>query len=295
MPRGARKLAVLAGGLFALLAGGALLLVWKASNSAIHPPAGEPEYTLKDYPELKPRDLRVSSTTGVSLAARFFPGKSGATVVVSHGYGGNQDEMLPVVDALQKSGLSVFTYDMRGSGRSGGEITFGTLEQKDLRSVIDHVSELPEVDPAKIGALGFSMGAATTVLTAADDQRIKAVVDDSGWADVRNWLRPKLVTSPRNRFGSLSLALVEARTATELDSLKPERVIGRLSPRPVLLVHGEADEVVPFSDGERNFEAAREPKEFLRVPSAAHGDTLQPGGATSSSRIVAFFNQALGA
>jgi fermentation-respiration switch protein FrsA (DUF1100 family) len=289
-----RSVAALLVGAFALLAGGALLLVWKASSSAIHPAPGEMPWTVADWPGLQPRELSVPSQTGVSLAGRFFPGESGATVVLSHGYGGNQDEMLPVVDALNKAGFGVFTYDLRGSGRSGGEITFGTLERKDLRSVIDHVAKLPEVDPGKIGALGFSMGAATTVLTAAEDPRIKAVVDDSGWSDVRNWLRPKLITSPRNRFGSLSLALVEARTETDLDSLKPERVVGKLSPRPILFVHGERDTVVPFADGERNFAAAKEPKEFWRLAEAAHGDTLLRGGAASSERVVAFFRQSLG-
>jgi dipeptidyl aminopeptidase/acylaminoacyl peptidase len=289
-----RRLVAGLAGAVALLGCAGLWLVWKASSSAIHPAPGQMPWSVKDWSGLSPREVTVESETGVSLAGRFFAGDDRATVVISHGYGGNQDEMLPVVDALHRAGFSVFTYDLRGSGRSQGEITFGTLEQRDLRSVVDFVAQLPEVDPERIGALGFSMGAATTVLTAAEDPRIKAVVNDSGWADVRSWLKPKLITSPRNRFGTLSLALVEARTETDLDTLKPEQVIADVSPRPILFVHGERDVVVPFSDAERNFAAAREPKELWRVADAAHGDTLLRGGATSSERVVTFFRQALG-
>jgi fermentation-respiration switch protein FrsA (DUF1100 family) len=122
------------------------------------------------------------------------------------------------------------------------------------------------------------------------------VADDSGWSQVNHWLRPTLrrqLTHPLDRFTPLSLAFVRLRTATDFGALKPERAIGRISPRPLLLVHGDADEVIPVGDAERDFAAAGEPKRLWRLAGGRHGDTLR--SAQVMRRIVAFFEQALSA
>lgn len=230
----------------ALLGGGfVLLLGWRASGGVMPPAEAQIDWSLESYPELAPEPVAVSSRTGITLAGRFFPGRNGATIILTHGYGGNQDETLPVVATLAAAGFSVFTYDLRGCGQSGGAVTLGALEQDDLRSVIDAVASRPDVDPERLGALGFSMGAAATVLAVAEDPRIKAVVDDSGWADVMHWLRPRLgdlIRHPRTPFTPLSLRLVELRTGIRLRRLRPVDAIGRLAPRLLLIIHGELDE-----------------------------------------------------
>jgi dipeptidyl aminopeptidase/acylaminoacyl peptidase len=292
-----RRVARLVLGLGVLGLGAELYLGWKASDSAIHPPREGAPWSLSDYPQLQAQRFELRSRTGVRLVGRFFAGRRPATIVLTHGYGADQDELLPSAAALHDAGFSVATYDGRGSGASEGEITFGTLEQDDLRSVVDHVAGRDDVDPQRIGAFGFSMGGATTILAAARDERIKAVAADSAWADARDWLRPSvtaMVLHPRDRFSWLSLKLVELRTATRLGDLKPAREIHRLGSRPLLLIHGEADTVVPVRDAELNLAAARGPKQLVRVPGAAHGDTIRPGGAAAGDRLTAFFEQALG-
>jgi dipeptidyl aminopeptidase/acylaminoacyl peptidase len=269
---------------------------WRASNDAVGRGVGAYDWTLADYPGLQPEEVKVKSRTGVELAARFFPGRSRATIVLSHGYSGTQDELLPVASALHEAGFSVFSYDLRGCGGSGGEITFGDRERDDLRSVVDYVASRDDVDAEKIGALGYSMGAATTLMTAAHDGRIKAVVADSGWSDVYSWLRPKALdvfVHPRHRFTPLSMMLIEWRTGVDFDDLKPVREIGAIAPRPLLLIHGTADDSVLPGDSDENFAAAREPKELWRIDGAGHGETLEPGGPTSSRRVVEFFQRAL--
>lgn len=262
----------------------------------MHPAPAAMPWDLGDYPELQAEAVTVNSRTGVSLAGRFFRGRTGTTIILSHGYGSNQDEMLPTANVLHAAGFNVFTYDMRGCGHSGGAVTLGALEQDDLRSVVDFVAARSDGDPQRIGALGFSMGAAATVLAAADDPRIKAVVNDSGWSDVKHWLKPRvldLVLHPRSRFSPISLKLVELRTRVHLGRLRPIDVIGRLSPRPIFIIHGARDAIVPPPDSERNFAAAGAPCELWIVEGAAHGDTVRPGGATSSPRVATFFDRAL--
>jgi uncharacterized protein len=285
-------------GLVAIGSGVIVLVAWRASGNAMRPPRGEVPWSLGDYPDLAPEAIDVVSSTGVTLHGRFFRGRDAATIVLSHGYGGIQDELLPVVSTLHRASFNVVTYDMRGCGETQGEITLGAREQKDLRSVIDFAASRPDVDPERIGALGFSMGGATTILAAAEDPRIKAVVADSAWSDVRHWVKPRLsdlFLRPTWHFSPLSLKMIELRTGIRLRRLRPVEVIGRLSPRPILIIHGTDDDVVPPGDSELNRAAAGARADLWLVPGAAHGDTLRPGGATPSHRITTFFERALAA
>ena len=86
---------------------------------------------------------------------------------------------------------------------------------------------------------------------------------------------------------------MELRTDIDFDDLKPMDDIAALAPRPILIIHGAGDESVPPGDSDQNFAAAREPKELWRLDGAAHGETVAPGGAASSERVVAFFRRAL--
>ena len=282
--------------LILLVLGAVFGVGWEASGRAIHPGSGTYEWQRSDYPELEAVDVLVESSTGATLAGRLFGGRTKATIVLVHGYGGNQDEMLPVAARLHEGGYTVFTYDQRGCGRSTGEVTFGAREQDDLISVVDHLASRPDVDVERLGAFGFSMGGATALLAAARESRIKAVVADSAWSDVRHWLRPSVgavFTHPRDRFNALSLKLAELRTGIALDDLRPVEVIARVSPRPILMIHGTADEVVVPTESERNYGAASEPKELVLVPDAGHGDTIAPGGASTDERVREFFDRAL--
>jgi len=282
-------------GAFAAVAGlGAV--GWRASGQAMQPVRGASRRSLDDYPELRPDDVVVEGRNGVSLAGRLIRGRGSATIVLVHGYGGNQDEMLPVAAALHAVGFGVFTFDTRGCGRSGGAVTFGALECDDLIAVVDNLVDRGDVDANRIAVLGFSMGAATAILAAAGDPRIKAVVADSAWSDVRSWLRPSLrsfLLHPRDRFSPPSLKLVELRTRIDLDLLRPVDAVGAISPRPLLLLHGSADTVVLPEDSSRLLAAAGDPNERMLINGAQHGDTIAPGGAACGSAVLAFFERAL--
>ena len=276
-------------------AAGLAALAWRASARAVHPGPASYAWSPTDFPELAAEEVTVDSSTGARLAGRFFPGSKRSTIVLTHGYGGTQDEMLPVAAALHRSGYTVFTYDTRGCGRSGGEITFGAREQDDLISVVDHLASRPDVDSEHIGALGFSMGGATTLLAAARDPRIKAVVADSAWKTAKSWVRPSLravFLHPRDHFSALSVAFAELRAGVDLDDLRPVDAMRSLQKRPVLLIHGSADDVVLPADAEA-LAAAHVDAELWRIEGAAHGATVEPGGATTSERVAQFFERAL--
>ena len=270
--------------LLLLVLAGLLALGWRASSRALHPGAPAYAWSLADYPELKAEDVRVETSTGATLAGRLFRGRERAAIVLTHGYGGSQDEMLPVADALHRSGLTVFTYNLRG------EVTFGAKEQDDLISVVDYLSGRADVDGERIGALGFSMGAATTIMAAAREPRIKAVVADSAWRTAKSWLRPSW--NPRDHFSRLSLKFAEWRAGIDLDRLRPVDAMQQLAGRPVLLIHGSDDDVV-FPEDSDALASAGPGAELWRIPGAKHGDTLAADGPTTSERVAAFFERAL--
>jgi uncharacterized protein len=296
LPRARFKLLAIAIAAIASVCLIAVVLAWRASSVLMNPPLVPYAWSLATYPELKAssQPLAIHSSTGVTLSGRFFPGTNGATVVLSHGYGGDQDEMLPVANALHAAGFNVMTYDERG--RSGAEITLGALESMDLRSVIDVVSRHAGVNANEIGELGFSMGGATTILEAAGDRRVKAVVDDAGWSRVEDWTRPRLsdaLLHPTSMFSPLALKLFELRTGADFGSIRPEDFIGRISPRPILIIHGEADNDVPPLASRVNYARAKAPRTLWMVPGEGHEATVSPGGAATSHRVSAFFARAL--
>ncbi|HEU5422934.1 MAG TPA: alpha/beta hydrolase [Nitrolancea sp.] len=271
---------------------------WIGAERAIHRAPTTYRWSLADYPDLHPEGVTIQSRTGITIAGRFFPGRSRTTIILSHGYGDNQERMLPWANFLHQAGYSVVTYDMRNRGASGGDaITVGALEQQDLLLVIDAVAARPDVDRDKIGALGVSLGGATTILTAAQDQRIKAVVDDCGFTDVTGVLGTAFeyfLHLPPFPFAPVAVKIAELRTGQQVAKVRPIDVVGRISPRPIFIILGLADPAVPPVNSARMYAAEGEPKQVWFVPGAKHNGSREVAGAEYEQRIVAFFCQSLG-
>jgi dipeptidyl aminopeptidase/acylaminoacyl peptidase len=273
-------------------------VAWIGSERALRPRGNTYPWRLADFPDLAPEEVRLSSGTGITIAGRFFPGRRPATIVLSNGYGEHQDQMLPVTDFLTRAGFSVFTYDMRSRGRSDGRyVTLGALEQADLMSVVDYLASRPDVDAGRIGAFGLSLGASVSVMAAAHDRRIRAVVADCGFSDA-----PGIVSSsfehfvglPSWPFGPVTVRLAERRAGVSIHDVRPVDVVGAISPRPLLLIHGTDDIPVPPENSQRLFDHAGEPKELWWVPGAGHAQSRDVAGAEYDRRVIAFFEAALG-
>ena len=271
---------------------------WYASGRAIHPKQNAYDWTLSDYPALVPTSVRFKTRDGVTLAGRFFPGKSRSTIILSHGYGDSQDQMLLWADFLHAAGFSVFTYDMRSRGESGGDaVTLGAREQFDLISVVDYLVTRPDVEPKKIGALGVSLGGSVTILAAAQDARIAALVDDSGFSDAANVVSTSFRTFlhiPAFPFAPVTIRFAQWRMGANMNEVRPVAHIGAISPRPLLIIHGLDDTAVPPDNSTRNYAAAGEPKEIWWVPGAKHvrAFDLEPG--EYKQRVTQFFIDSLG-
>lgn len=278
-----------------LIVGG---ISWYASGRAIHPWQNAYEWGLRDYPNLDPEPVRFHSRDGLQLAGRFYAGPDPATIVLSHGYGDNQDQMIFWADLVNRAGFSAFTYDMRDRGQSGGSaVTLGAQEQIDLLSAVDYLTNRQDVDQDRIGALGVSLGASVTILAAAQDTRIRAIVADSGFSDATNVISNsfhRFMHLPAFPFAPVTVKFAEWRTGCSVHEIRPVDVIGQLSPRPILIIHGKDDSLVPPENSEQNFESAGQPKQIWWVPEAEHVEAAVLDPMMYGTRVSEFFRLSLG-
>ncbi len=201
----------------------------------------------------------ITAEDGVRLHAWYGAAPDAiATLVWSHGNGGNIAGRGDVLLALRERGLSVLAYDYRGYGRSAGRPSEAGC-YRDARAAYDDV-RARGVDAASIIAFGESLGGAVSIHLACE----RPV---AGVAVVATFTT--LLDVARAHYGSLA-ALVGRR----FDSLT--RV--RLLQVPVFVAHGDDDEIVPFSLGEALYAAAPEPRRFFRAAGARHNDVFGAPG-----------------
>ncbi len=199
------------------------------------------------------------------------------TVCICHGIpSGNSpdpgDGGYPLLaEKICKRGFAVFIFNFRGTGNSGGNLElYGWT--RDLKVVIDYLYGCTEVDRARLALLGFSGGAAVSVCVASADKRVSAVIACACPAEF-GFVDP---TSIIERFRSIGVfrdkdfpGSVE-EWAENFRKVSPIDYVSGIAPRPLLLVHGDADETVDISHAYRLYDKAGEPREIIVIPGAGH-------------------------
>jgi uncharacterized protein len=270
---------------------------WVGSERALHPDYHRYDWSLATYPDLHPEHIQVQAVDKIVLDGRFFRGVRPSLVILASGYGDSQDQMLPIAEFLHDAGFSVLTFDSRARKPSGGEyVTLGVMEQQDLISVASYAAARKDVDPQRIGVLGISMGGSTGILAAAKDKTIRAVVDDSGFSDAPRVIAAAFETFvhlPAFPFAPIAIGIANVRAGIDVYKVRPVDVIAEISPRPVLIIHEKDDQVVPSANSERNYAAARQPKELWLVPGERHGRAHSAAKSEYESRVTRFFEAAI--
>jgi dipeptidyl aminopeptidase/acylaminoacyl peptidase len=236
-------------------------------------------------------EISFAASGGPTLAAWYAPPtKSRAAVVLVHGVDADRSSLLFETKRLAAAGLGVLAVDMPGQGASGGTTEWGLPERAAISAAVEWLSHRDEVDPKRIGAFGLSMGAYVLAQTAVLDPRIAAVTLAASPNDVVefNWVATA-------RWGWLSQyptywALKAA--GTPFDML-PKNIVGQIAPRPLLIVQGDRDTLVPEWMARQLYAAARQPKELYIVHGAHHADYAAIAPVQYGDKLAGFFVNAL--
>jgi fermentation-respiration switch protein FrsA (DUF1100 family) len=203
--------------------------------------------------------------------------------------------MLSEARVLHKAGFHVLLFDFRALGESEGQVcTLGHSEVQDLLGATDYLLGRVEAQGLKLGVMGLSMGGAVCLMTTAQDARIQAVATHGAFGSLESAIRR------RAELFTGFLAPVTAKMATQfgkrwlpLSESSPLSLVSRIAPRPLLLLHGVKDHIIPLKEGEKLYTEAQEPKELVRLPRSYHVGVHPEEQEMYNQKIVEFFTASL--
>lgn len=223
---------------------------------------------------------RILNREGERLDVSFHGGEhSGVMVVLGHGVTGNKDRPLivAVAEGLAKKGWPCIRFSFSGNGGSQGKFEDSCIS-KEVDDLLSILKTIPQ--EIRIAYIGHSMGAAVGVKTAATDMTIQALVSLAGMVNTAGFLEREFGdVEPGNGFmwdePSCPLSQRYADDMKEIGTVLPE--IEHLIV-PLLLIHGDEDDVVPIEDSRLAFKTAKSHKELLEISGAGHsfGDESYP-------------------
>jgi len=256
-----------------------------------HPPSLDP-YAVS--PDATPWSVRTSD--GLMLRGWYLPTPERRHLVaLVHGMGGSWPEMAGLGRDLHKYGYDVLLFDLRGHGQSDPSRLFmGRRERGDIRAVLSWANRSGFTHD-RIGWLGYSMGASTLLMEASQNSKIQVAVLDSPYGSLPelfetqlpkhshlpSWFNPGILTAARFAFG--------VRT----DDLIPIRSAQKWGRRPLLLIHGEADSVVPVSQAKRLALVVGSSCEALTLPGVEHVQAYDNDPEAYVAKVDSFFTRHL--
>lgn len=269
---GTRFLKALAFALVVLLGGGyagiSVLTAERLTRPTNHPLAIDPHRVSKDAQAWSAR-----TSDGVMLRGWYLPTKERRhLIVLVHGMWSSWLEMAALGRDLHRGGYDVLLFDLRGHGQSdSSRLSLGRRERRDIRAVMNWAAEAGFTDD-RIGWLGYSMGASTLLLEAARNPRIQAAVMDSPYGDLPEVLRAQLSKHSHlpSWFNPGILSAARWVFGVRTDDLIPIRAARAWGNRPMLLIHGESDSIVPVSQALRLSRAAGASCQTRTIPGVEH-------------------------
>ena len=209
-------------------------------------------------------DVTFQASDGVSLHGWHIPAPDAvATLVWFHGNGGNISHRVDNIrELVRRLNVNVFIFDYRGYGRSeGSPDEQGTY--LDGEAALEQALAHPDVDADRVVYFGRSLGCAVAAEMALRRPPL-ALICESGFTSI-----PAMASSAYPFIPGLRFLVT-----TKYDALAKIRGVRA----PVMIAHGDRDEIVPFAMGRELFAAAPDPKRFLAIPGAMHNDTYHVGG-----------------
>ncbi|MEW5910954.1 MAG: alpha/beta hydrolase [Thermodesulfobacteriota bacterium] len=237
-----------------------------------------PERELQATPQqlgLAYEDVWLTAGDGTRLHGWYLPAPGARHLVLfCHGNAGNISHRLDNLARLRAVGLACFIFDYRGYGRSQGSPSEAGM-YLDAEAAFDWAQAQAAGQGGRVVIFGRSLGGVAAVYLATV-RRPAGLILESTFTNLGDMAKsflplPGLGPWLGKRFNSLARApRVQA---------------------PVLMLHGDRDDIVPLALGRALFAALPEPKQFVLLPGAGHNDTYLQGGEAYFQRLKAFVEQ----
>ncbi len=241
-------------------------------------------------------NITFKTTDNLTIRGWYMPAKNSTKAVIfAHGRGANRNEGMRFARSLHNAGFNLLTFDFRNCGESDRSFnSLGYHEKKDIYAAIDFLINVKKI--TAVGIMGWSQGAATGIVAMAEDKRIKAGIFEGGFAntvDVIAETARRDYGLPRYPLVPLVIWLSEIRGDMNASEINAEEKIGSIAPRPVYIIHGDADQAVYYSHAEQLYKAAGEPKQLWTVKGGPHVECWQMNREKAESSVVSFFKRYL--
>jgi hypothetical protein len=216
------------------------------------------------------------------------------TILYLHGVGDNKISGLRLAKVLQARHFNVLMYDSRAHGRSGGGFcTYGYYEKYDVAKAIDVLQEKKTISLGAIGAFGTSMGAAVAVQAASLENRIRAVVAEGCFTNLRTITvdyQKRLLWMPWHFLRNVAMKRSEYIAHFSHHDVSPLRALANVHV-PILFIHGKDDLFIKYQYSEQLYAAAHEPKELYLIEGADHTNIHAVAHKEYEDRLVSFFER----
>jgi len=243
----------------------------KIENFFIFHPVSSFNLTPEEL-NLNYKDVYFTTKDRKRLHGWFFPLKGELPVIMfCHGNAGNISHRLDNIRLLLKKKLPVFIFDYRGYGKSAGSPSEKGIYLDGL-AAYDYLVQKERILPHRIILFGRSLGASVAIDVSLK-REVRSIMIESAFTSTKDMAKTVFL------FNLLSPFLPSHYN--NLEKIAQVNV-------PKLIIHGQDDEIVPFSMGKKLFAASKPPKYFLRLKGARHNDTYVVGGEKYFEAIATF-------
>jgi fermentation-respiration switch protein FrsA (DUF1100 family) len=266
-----------------------VLLAWETVKA-------KPMRMREKPPDLHCEDIRFSSADGVTLRGWLIPaaGRARGVVICCHGLDSTRLAMVTAARILHTARYAVLLFDFRARGESGGNrCTLGYRETDDLLAALAYARNRPDLRGLPLGVLGEAMGGAGALMGVARDPTVRCVVAESPFASLDHAVANHFQMLLGTGAPLLSLPtrwIGERLIGVNCRDVAPVRAIGRIAPRPLLLIEDSADRLCPSTETRALLAAAGPTATIWTVPGAEHIGARFTYPDEYAYRLTSFFN-----
>ncbi|MEE8360275.1 MAG: alpha/beta hydrolase [Candidatus Omnitrophota bacterium] len=217
--------------------------------------------------------LNFKTEDSIDISANHYTSGHDCVLIICPGFLMHKNST-PFISLSQKlsESFDILTIDFRGHGTSNGEYTFTSRESLDLKAAIGFCKERYK----KIGVIGFSLGGAVAINEVSENTAVNRLMVISAPADFY-WIENRFLTKEviASTIKKFDWKMVQVRFGNIL-LRKPRPIdnIVKISPRPVLFVHGDKDTIVKPRHSLFLYKKAKEPKRLVKYENCLHAEDV---------------------